>query len=225
MSRSWRVACAVSALTAALFAAGTPAPASAEEIAFKPKAAGDINIRLRGIGVVPTERGGINTAAGAPTGLSATVDNDYVPEIDISYFVTPNIALELIAATTKHDVGTSGPANVDLGSVRLLPPTLTVQYHFTPTARFSPYVGAGLNYTFFYNEKKGALNSISYDDSIGYALQAGIDYAIAGAWSFNIDVKKLWLSTDVTANLGGTALKADVDLNPWIFGVGVGYRF
>ena len=112
-----------------------------------------------------------------------------------------------------------------MGSVRLLPPTLTLQYHFAPTARFSPYVGAGLNYTFFYNEKKGALNSISYDDNIGYALQAGIDYAIAGAWSFNIDVKKLWLSTDVKANLGGTALKADVDINPWIFGVGLGYRF
>jgi outer membrane protein len=112
-----------------------------------------------------------------------------------------------------------------MGSVRLLPPTLTLQYHFTPTARFSPYVGAGLNYTFFYNEKKGALRSISYDDNIGYALQAGIDYAIAGAWSFNIDVKKLWLSTDVTADLGGTKLKADVDLNPWIFGVGLGYRF
>jgi outer membrane protein len=222
MSRSWRVACAVSALTAALYAAGTPAPASAEEIAFKPKAAGDINVRLRGIGVVPTERGAIKTAAGAPTGLNAEVDNDYVPEVDISYFVTPNIALELIAATTKHDVGASDGTN--LGSIRLLPPTLTLQYHFAPTSRFSPYVGAGLNYTFFYNEK-GAVNSISYDDNIGYALQAGIDYAIAGAWSFNIDVKKLWLSTDVTADLGGTKLKADVDLNPWIFGVGVGYRF
>ena len=112
---------------------------------------------------------------------------------------------------------------LDLGSVWLLPPTLTVQYHFAPTARFSPYVGAGLNYTFFYNEKKGAVNSISYDDNIGYALQAGIDYAIAGAWSFNIDVKKLWLSTDVKVN--GGALKADVDINPWIFGVGLGYRF
>ncbi len=93
MSRSWRVACAVSALTAALFAAGTPATASAEEIAFKPKAACDINIRLRGIGVVPTERGAIKTAAGASTGLNAELDNDYVPEVDISYFVTPNIAL------------------------------------------------------------------------------------------------------------------------------------
>ena len=69
MSRSWRVACAVSALTAALYAAGTPAPVSAEEIAFKPKAAGDINIRLRGIGVVPTERGDIKNSAGGPTGL------------------------------------------------------------------------------------------------------------------------------------------------------------
>ena len=71
--------------------------------------------------------------------------------------------------------------------------------------------------------EEGALRSISYDDNIGYALQAGIDYAIAGAWSFNIDVKKLWLSTDVKVN--GGALKADVDLNPWIFGVGLGYRF
>jgi outer membrane protein len=223
MSRSWRVACAVSALTAALFTAGTPASVSAEEVAFKPKAAGDINVRLRGIGVVPTERGAIKTANGGSTGLSAEIDNDYVPEVDVSYFVTPNIALELIAATTKHDVDASGA--VDMGSVRLLPPTLTLQYHFAPTSRFSPYVGAGLNYTFFYNEKKGELNSISYDDNIGYALQAGIDYAVVGAWSLNIDVKKLWLSTDVKANLGGTALKADVDINPWIFGVGVGYRF
>jgi outer membrane protein len=225
MSRSWRVACAVSALTAALYAAGTPVPASAEEIAFKPKAAGDINIRLRGIGVVPTERGDVKTAGGVDTGLNTRLGNAYVPEVDVSYFLTPNIALELIAATTKHDVDASGSGgrNVDLGSVWLLPPTLTVQYHFAPTSRFSPYVGAGLNYTIFYNEKKGAANSISYDDNIGYALQAGIDYAIAGAWSLNLDVKKLWLNTDVKVN--GGALKADVDINPWIFGVGVGYRF
>ena len=221
MSRSWRVACAVSALTAALFTAGTPASVSAEEVAFKPKAAGDINVRLRGIGVVPTERGAIKTANGSATGLNATLGNDYVPEVDVSYFVTPNIALELIAATTKHDVGASDGTN--LGSVRLLPPTLTLQYHFAPTARFSPYIGAGLNYTFFYNEKSGDVDSVKYDDNIGYALQAGIDYAIVGAWSLNIDVKKLWLSTDVKVN--GGALKADVDINPWIFGVGVGYRF
>ena len=85
-------------------------------MAFKPKAAGDINVRLRGIGVVPTERGAIKTAAGAPTPLSVTLDNDYVPEVDVSYFVTPNIALELIAATTKHDVGASSGASISAAS-------------------------------------------------------------------------------------------------------------
>ncbi|UEM04476.1 outer membrane beta-barrel protein [Skermanella rosea] len=224
MFRSWRVACAVSALTAALFAAGTPAPASAQEAAaFKPKAAGDINVRLRGIGVIPTERGDIKTAGGVDTTLNTRLGNAYVPEVDVSYFITDNIALELIAATTKHDVDASN--GLDLGSVWLLPPTLTAQYHFAPKERFSPYVGAGVNYTIFYNEKKGALRSISYEDGFGFALQAGIDYAISGPWSLNVDVKKLWLSTDVKANLGGTALKADVDINPWIFGVGLGYRF
>lgn len=225
MFRSWRVACAVSALTAALFAAGTPAPASAQEAAaFKPKAAGDINVRLRGIGVIPTERGDIKTTSGVDTGLNTRLGNAYVPEVDVSYFVTDNIALELIAATTKHDVDASGPANVDLGSVWLLPPTLTLQYHFAPKERFSPYVGAGVNYTIFYNEKKGQASSISYEDGFGFALQAGIDYAISGPWSLNVDVKKLWLSTDVKATVGAP-LKADVDINPWIFGVGLGYRF
>jgi len=221
MSRSWRVACAVSALTAALFATGTPAPASAEEVAFKPKAAGDINIRLRGIGVVPTERGDIKTAGGTDTTLNVRLGNAYVPEVDASYFLTPNIALELIAATTKHDVDASN--GLDMGSVWLLPPTLTLQYHPLPKAQFSPYVGVGVNYTIFYNEKKGALRSISYEDGFGFALQAGIDYAIAGPWSLNLDVKKLWLNTDVKVN--GGALKADVDINPWMFGVGLGYRF
>lgn len=225
MFRSWRVACAVSALTAALFAAGTPAPASAQEAAaFKPKAAGDFNVRLRGIGVVPTERGGIKLNDGTPTGLDAKLGNDYVPEVDFSYFVTDNIALELIAATTKHEVD-AGTA-IGLGSVWLLPPTLTLQYHFAPKERFSPYVGAGVNYTIFYNEKRGEAQSIKYDDSFGVALQAGFDYAISGPWSLNVDVKKLWLSTDVKASvLGGVPVKADVDINPWIFGVGIGYRF
>jgi outer membrane protein len=181
---------------------------------------------LRGIGVVPTERGDIKTAGGTDTTLNTSLGNAYVPEVDVSYFLTENIALELIAATTKHDVDASD--GTDLGSVWLLPPTLTLQYHFLPKERFSPYVGAGVNYTLFYNEKKGALRSISYEDGFGIALQAGIDYAISGPWSLNVDVKKLWLSTDVKGvhpNPAVGAVKADVDINPWIFGVGLGYRF
>lgn len=219
-SRKLMLSAAVAAIFGATMAAG--GVAQADEVAsFKTKQAGDFLIRGRAIGVVPQEDTSDNTIGSG----EAKVDNDYVPELDFSYFVTDNIAFELIAATTKHDVKWQNP-DVDLGSVNLLPPTLTLQYHFMPDQRFSPYVGAGINYTMFYNEKSGAANSIKYDDGFGYAFQAGFDYAISGPWSLNFDVKKVFLDTDVTADLGGPApAKADVDLDPWIFGVGVGYRF
>ena len=213
----------VMAATAAVVGALTMAGGSAQAQSFdefKPKSAGDFVIRARGIAMVPDESTSTSDIA---TG-EGELTNDYVPEVDFSYFITDNIAVELIAATTKHDLTWNNP-DVDLGSVWLLPPTLTVQYHFMPKERFSPYIGAGLNYTLFYNEKSGAAQSISYDNSIGYALQAGFDYAISGPWSLNVDVKKVFLDTKVTADLGAGPVKVDADLNPWVFGVGVGYRF
>ena len=185
---------------------------------FKPKAAGDILIRGRAILVTPDE------SASLSAGGDTNVSNDTVPELDFSYFLTDNLALELIAATTRHKVNWS-PAGVNLGKVSLLPPTLTLQYHFMPKERFSPYVGAGLNYTFFYNEDApgGAVTSIDYKNSLGYALQVGADYALSGPWSVNVDVKKIFLNTDVSVN--GGAITGDVDLDPWVFGVGLGYRF
>jgi len=212
-------ATALGGLMAAALLSGNVAYAQTAE--FKPKQAGDFLIRGRVLGVVPDEDITSNTLPG-----EGNVDNDVIPELDFSYFVTDNIAFELIAGTSKHDVTwNTGSANVDLGSVRLLPPTLTAQYHFMPESRWSPYVGAGINYTIFYDEKRGGSQSISYDDSFGYAFQAGFDYAISGAWSLNFDVKKIFLNTDVTTNVGGTTYKADADLDPWLFGIGVGYRF
>lgn len=192
----------------------TAVPAHAE---FTGKSAGDIMVRARLIGVLPDESA--STTIGGDVGVS----NDWVPEIDFTYFVTDNVALELIAATTKHDV--THNAGIDLGEVSLLPPTLTLQYHFMPKERLSPYVGAGINYTFFYNEDApgGAVTSIDYENSFGWALQAGVDYAVADNWYLNFDVKKVFLSTDVSIN--GGAITADVDLDPWIVGFGVGYRF
>lgn len=185
---------------------------------FKPKAAGDIVIRARAIFVTPDEKASLS--AGGDTDVS----NDTVPELDFSYFLTDNLALELIAGTTRHKVSWT-PAGVNLGKVSLLPPTLTLQYHFMPKERFSPYVGAGLNYTFFYNADApgGAITSVSYKNNLGYALQAGVDYALSGPWSVNVDMKKIFLSTDVSVN--GGAVTGKVDLDPWIFGVGLGYRF
>ncbi|WP_336231902.1 OmpW/AlkL family protein [Thalassospira sp. CH_XMU1458] len=201
-------------IMAASFVAANPASAQTAE--FKTKQAGDILIRGRVVGVVPDEDVDSNTLAG-----KGEIDNDVIPEVDFSYFVTDNIALELIAGTSKHDVTWSD--GKDLGSVRLLPPTLTLQYHFMPESRWSPYIGAGINYTFFYDSKPGQFSSVDYDDGFGYAFQAGFDYAISGPWSLNVDVKKIYLDTDVSVNNG--AVKADANIDPWLFGVGIGYRF
>jgi outer membrane protein len=161
-------------------------------------------------------------------GGSADVDEQFVPELDFTYFLTHNVALEIILATTPHNVTATNTAvgQVDLGSVWLLPPTLTMQYHFMPENKgFRPYLGAGINYTHFFNEDKGAVNSIDYDNSFGYALQAGFDYGINEHWAINLDVKKIMLNTDVRIQSGATRINADIDIDPWIFGVGLSYRF
>ncbi len=177
--------------------------------------AGDFMIRGRILGVIPQEDSRMNIPA------EVEVDNSVVPEVDFTYFFTPNIAAELIAAVTPHDIKTN--TGVDAGDAWLLPPTLTLQYHFTDLEGFKPYVGAGVNYTHFFNEDPGVLNAVDYDDSFGAALQAGVDIPIQDQWVFNIDVKKVWI--DTTATFRPSGVRANVDIDPWLVGVGVGYRF
>ncbi|MBS9464348.1 OmpW family protein [Flagellimonas sp. 389] len=180
--------------------------------------------RLRGIVVTPDESADIQAIGG-----DASISTAVVPELDISYFFDENWSVELILATAKHDVEAVGTAvgDIDLGHVWLLPPTLTGQYHFTG-GDFVPYVGAGLNLTLFYGVDEGpTVDDIDYDTSIGYALQGGFDFMLNDKWFLNVDVKKLFLSTDATID-ATTALEAtvdaDVDINPWIIGFGVGIK-
>ena len=172
-------------------------------------------VRARAVGVLP------DVDSSLSIGGHVKVDNSVVPELDVSYFFTPNVSAELIAAVTQHDVKTNG--GVDAGSAWLLPPTLTLQYHFNQLQSVKPYVGAGINYTHFYDEKAGALNSVKYDDSFGAALQAGFDVPLGNSWYFNADVKKLFIST--TAKFSPSGVRADVDIDPWLVGAGFGYRF
>lgn len=176
-------------------------------------------LRVRGLAVVPDESASID-----PIGGDVSIDNSLVPELDITYFATQNIAFELILGTTPHKVSAKGTAagDVDLGKVWLLPPTLTAQYHFLPEGNIRPYVGAGINYTIFYNKDEPTGINIKYDNAFGFALQAGVDVALDDNWALNFDVKKLFLNTDATIN---NSIKADVDIDPWLIGVGVGYRF
>jgi outer membrane protein len=161
-------------------------------------------------------------------GGEATVDDDTVPELDIRYFITDNIAIEAILGTTEHNVAAVGTAlgNVNLGTVKVLPPTFTLQYHFNSESRFLPYIGAGINYTFFYDDNPGDAVGISYKDDFGFALNIGFDYVIDENNYFNIDIKKYTLSTDTVIDAGAAGIAtASVDLDPLAISIGYGWRF
>lgn len=144
----------------------------------------------------------------------------WIPEIDVSYFFTDNIAAELVLTwPQKIDVSLNG---TDIGSVKALPPTLLVQYHFIPDGTIRPYIGAGINYTYF-SSQSFSINGVSTSNSSwGPALQAGVDFKIAPKWYINADVKYVWMDTEVKLN--GATLTT-VDINPWLLSLGVGYRF
>ena len=181
-------------------------------------------LRLRGIVVTPDEGASID-AIGGDVDISTTV----VPEFDITYFLNEHWSLELILATTNHDVEAvrTAAGNLDLGDVWLLPPTLTAQYHFTG-GDLVPYVGAGPNLTIFYGADEGPIaDNVDYDTSVGFALQAGFDFMLNDKWFLNLDVKKLFLSTDATIDATtalGATVGADVDIDPWIIGFGIGVK-
>ncbi len=188
------------------------------------KQAGTVMIRLRAIGVVPEDNSSSTTIGGH---VNATAQA--APEVDFSYFFTDNIAAELIAATTRHDLQARGTSvgTVDVGSAWVLPPTLTLQYHFMPHERFSPYVGVGMNVSFFYGNSAAGptVKSFSLDNNVGAALQAGFDYNVSGHWFANFDVKQIFVNTTAHLNTALGPVTAKTSLDPLVVGAGVGYRF
>jgi outer membrane protein len=146
------------------------------------------------------------------------VKGDAVAEVDITRFITPQIALELVLATAGQEVMAGGSS---LGTVNHLPPTLSLQYHLLESARFRPYVGAGANYTNFYR-KSGGLSTLDLDHSFGWAAQVGTDVMLTGRTSVNVDAKYVNIETDVKS--GGTTAY-HLKINPILLGLGLGYRF
>ncbi|MBS7348592.1 MAG: OmpW family protein [Comamonas sp.] len=173
-------------------------------------------LRLRAVHI-DSDNGGSAGAAGV------SIKNKTIPEIDISYFFTPNWAAELILTyPQKHDVRLNGSK---LGTLKHLPPTLLAQYHVTGLGAFKPYVGAGVNYTRFSNvDIAGGAVTIK-KNSWGPALQVGFDYALDKNWSINFDVKKVYMDTKVDASGAGLGHLGTFKVNPVLVGVGLGYRF
>ena len=184
-------------------------------------------VRVRGLYVIPNDESKVFAGGARVLGGSTNISNTGVPEVDFTYFFTPNFAAELILAVAPHNARASGALTGlgKLGSVWLLPPTLTFQYHFTGLGAFKPYLGAGVNYTVFFSEKDAALANFKVTNRAGFALQAGVDIMLDQHWGLNLDVKKLFLKPEATGFLGAARVKAKLDLDPWIFGAGVTYKF
>lgn len=194
---------------------------------------GDILVRLRTIGLFPLDD---STGIGPDlltTGLSPS--DAVVPEVDFTYMATDNIGVELIVASSQHRIRATGALSSlgKIADVWLLPPTLLAQYHFLPNGSIRPYVGAGLNVTFAYLEKthgslKNALGqstTVSIGNSVGWAVQGGVDIQLTDDVFLNLDIKYIDLDVDVKIRTGATTRTADVNINPLVIGIGIGMRF
>jgi outer membrane protein len=192
----------------------TLALAATASLALPPAAQaqeGPWHVRVRALNLDP--------ANDDSTGLDLSVNSKVFPEVDISYFFSPEFSAELVLTYPQKHTVKAG--STEIGSLKHLPPTFTAQYHFTGLGSFVPYVGAGINYTRFSSVDLPDGVSIK-KDSWGAALQVGVDVPIDKTMSFNFDVKKVQIATDVSA--GGAPL-GEFKVDPLLVGVGLGWRF
>jgi outer membrane protein len=175
-------------------------------------------VRLRGV-QLGMSNSWSPSAAGTTAGVASVTANDKViGEVDVTYFLSSNVAAELVLTLPQRQlVKANGAA---LGSFNHLPPTLTAQYHFTYLPGYKPYVGLGVNYTKVSGTELGGLTLDS--SSTGAAVQVGVDFPIDKKWSLNVDLKKVYIKTDVYS---GTTSLGTLKLDPTLLGVGIGYRF
>ena len=216
-----------------LFTASLLALAIASPIA-QAHQAGDIIVRAGAITVDPHEDssnvkiGGVKAA-----GTAATLDSDTQLGLNFAYMLTDQLGVELLAATPfSHDIGTKGLGGLKLGSVKHLPPTLSLVYYpLDSKSAFQPYVGAGINYTWFFDDKLSSsaeskgFNGLDMKDSWGLAGQIGMDYMLTDNLMLNAQVRYIDIETTGTTYLAGDKVKVDVDVDPFVYMVGLGYKF
>ena len=217
MSRSLKLAAITAALVSTL-------PAVAQQTTQE----GNWMVRARAVNV-DTYNGSTPIPSLAVPKDAIHVESKVIPEIDITYFFTKNIAAELILTVPqKHDVKVKQSAigAFDAGHFYLLPPTLTAQWHFNPDGNFRPYVGAGITYSDFSGDQLHVpgVTGLHLDDSyVGFAVQAGFDYKLTNNLFFNVDIKKAQVRSDVENDAGVKVSRVKVD--PILVGVGFGWRF
>lgn len=204
--------------------------------------AGDIIVRAGAITVDPHESSSdiwVGALSTDVAGTKATLDSDTQLGLNFAYMLTNNIGIELLAATPfSHNVGVKGMPggfsglNGKLGELKHLPPTLSVVYYpLDGSSAFQPYVGAGINYTWFFDTKLSSdaedkgFSGLDMKDSWGLAAQVGMDYMLTDNIMINAQLRYIDIDTTGTTNYGGKKVKVDVDVDPLVYMVGIGYKF
>ena len=207
--------------------------------------AGDWLVRGRIINVNPNDDSGtLSTSGLGNLGEGVKVDSDTVPELDITYMIDRNWGVELILGYSDHTVtlekaaatavsGVIPGKSMDVIDSKVLPPTLLLQYHFAPDSNIRPYIGAGVNYTYFFDEEVPrdsavhvAGDKVSLESSWGLAAQAGVDVALNDDWFVNFDVKYIQIDTKAKFNgIAAGSAEISADINPFVYGIGIGRKF
>ncbi|MGP8308815.1 outer membrane protein OmpW [Vibrio sp. YIC-376] len=190
---------------------------------------GDFVLRVGAASVVPNDSS--DKILGSQEELE--VDSNTQLGLTFGYMFTDNISFEVLAATPfSHDISTNLLGLGDIADTKQLPPTFMVQYYFgEPQSKFRPYVGAGLNYTIFFDEgfnnkaKNVGLTDLKLDDSFGLAANVGVDFMINDQWFLNASAWYANIETEATYKFGGEKQKTDVEINPWVFMISGGYKF
>lgn len=157
---------------------------------------------------------------GTLDGASASIGSSTRPIFTAEYFVRDNLGIELLASTPfKHDITLAG--SFDAGSVKQLPPTLSLNYHFPTNSAWKPYVGAGLNYTIFFDEDS-PIDGLKVDNSFGVSLQAGLDYQITEKGAVRLNVR--WFDIDADVSVDGTKI-GTAEVDPFLVGLSYVHQF
>lgn len=192
---------------------------------------GDWLVRGGLTNVSPDDSSGNVFVDGSDLGVGVNVDSNTQIGLNLAYFITNNVAIEVLAATPfSHDIGLNTVGA--LGSTKHLPPTVSANYHFAePSSAFQPYVGAGINYTVFFDEEFTAANTdagfsdLNLDDSFGLSLQIGFDYMLTDNWFINGSARWIDIDTDASFDLNGDAGSVSVEIDPMVYTLSLGYRF
>jgi len=241
------------ALAAAILLASTGLAAAQTAPGFS---AGDVTVRLAYSGIEPLNGGShVNTAATivGPGGGNVDVTGGVQPEVDLSYFLTDNISLQLIATATRHEISVTGTklngvanlgSRIDVASTYVLPPAIVAQWNFAPHAAFDPYVGFGVDLLWPFDTQENTMNNqqagltalglppkgqviqkAGLSNAIGPVFEVGLNYNISGPWFLNLDYKQVINRLTARVHTVAGLVKANVDLDPAVLSAGIVYRF